>query len=116
MLSRMIPVQFADYGTTFWIPSTVEPSIALIGMSLPALRQLYFKVRGREMPPTTAASSRGSKPTSGMTGSSTHKKTLTSSQDSGHAAGRFYHLDDSDIELRTAAESPPRRSDLPYGA
>ena len=35
----MIPPQFDTYGKTFWIPSQVEPTVALIGTSLPAIRQ-----------------------------------------------------------------------------
>lgn len=38
-MSRLIPPQFDSYGTTFWIPSQVEPAVALIGTSLPAIRQ-----------------------------------------------------------------------------
>ena len=39
-LSRITPPQFDDYGHTFWIPSQVEATVALIGTSLPALRPL----------------------------------------------------------------------------
>lgn len=38
-MSRLIPPQFDTYGRTFWIPSQVEPTVALIGTSLPAIRQ-----------------------------------------------------------------------------
>ncbi|PLB50837.1 hypothetical protein P170DRAFT_311745, partial [Aspergillus steynii IBT 23096] len=41
-MSLRIPPQFDEYGTTFWIPSQVEPSVALIGTSLPAIRQLIM--------------------------------------------------------------------------
>ena len=37
-MSSLIPPQFDHYGTTFWIPPQVEPTVALIGTSLPALR------------------------------------------------------------------------------
>ncbi|MCJ1247588.1 hypothetical protein MMC30_004803 [Trapelia coarctata] len=37
-MSMLIPPQFDQYGTTFWIPSQVEPTVALIGASLPAIR------------------------------------------------------------------------------
>ncbi|KAF2834217.1 hypothetical protein M501DRAFT_1009791 [Patellaria atrata CBS 101060] len=40
-LSLVIPPQFDDYGYTFWIPSQVEPTTAMIGASLPALRRLF---------------------------------------------------------------------------
>lgn len=39
-MSRFIPGTFANYGKTFWIPSQVEPSVALIGASLPGLNHL----------------------------------------------------------------------------
>lgn len=47
-MSMLIPPQFDTYGRTFWIPSQVEPTVALIGTSLPAIRQplisITFKV------------------------------------------------------------------------
>ncbi|KAK7949563.1 hypothetical protein PG988_016202 [Apiospora saccharicola] len=39
-MSRFVPGQFKEYGTTFWIPSQVEPAVALIGTSMPALKQI----------------------------------------------------------------------------
>ena len=36
-MSMLIPPQFDTYGVSFWIPSQVEPTVALIGTSLPAL-------------------------------------------------------------------------------
>lgn len=40
-MSRLIPPQFDTYGVTFWIPSQVEPTVALIGASMPALRHAF---------------------------------------------------------------------------
>ncbi|KAI1479992.1 hypothetical protein F4774DRAFT_380500 [Daldinia eschscholtzii] len=37
LASRFIAGSFDGYGETFWIPSQVEPTVALIGASLPAL-------------------------------------------------------------------------------
>jgi hypothetical protein len=37
-MSRAIPPQWDKYGYTFWIPTHVEPTVAIIGSSLPALR------------------------------------------------------------------------------
>ena len=34
-MSMLIPPQFDTYGVSFWIPSQVEPTVALIGTSLP---------------------------------------------------------------------------------
>jgi hypothetical protein len=42
-MSRITPPQFDDYGRTFWIPSQVEPCVALIGTSVPALRQFFVE-------------------------------------------------------------------------
>ena len=42
-MSMVIPPQFDEYGKTFWIPSQLEPTVALIGTSLPALRTLFTK-------------------------------------------------------------------------
>ncbi|KAL8916331.1 MAG: hypothetical protein Q9172_006351 [Xanthocarpia lactea] len=46
-MSRRVPPQFDTYGRTFWIPSQVEPSVALIGTSLPALRQSILSASQR---------------------------------------------------------------------
>ncbi|MCJ1231630.1 hypothetical protein MMC12_008309 [Toensbergia leucococca] len=46
-MSTLIPPQFDTYGTTFWIPSQVEPTVALIGTSLPALRQSIISATQR---------------------------------------------------------------------
>ncbi|KUI73803.1 hypothetical protein VM1G_09639 [Cytospora mali] len=46
-MSRLIPPQFDSYGVTFWIPSQVEPTVALIGASLPALRAAFLTVAPR---------------------------------------------------------------------
>lgn len=43
-LSRVVPPQFDQYGYTFWIPSQVEPTVALIGTSLPAMSQALMKM------------------------------------------------------------------------
>ncbi|KAJ9193591.1 hypothetical protein DTO166G4_2694 [Paecilomyces variotii] len=47
-MSQLIPPQFDKYGNTFWIPSQVEPSVALIGTSLPAMRQFVVRMREKE--------------------------------------------------------------------
>ena len=46
-MSTRVPPQFDHYGRTFWIPSQVEPTVALIGTSLPALRQSILSVSQR---------------------------------------------------------------------
>ncbi|KAF4625680.1 hypothetical protein G7Y89_g12484 [Cudoniella acicularis] len=43
IMSRVVPPQFDEYGYTFWIPSQVEPTVALIGSSLPAMGQVVVK-------------------------------------------------------------------------
>ncbi|KAF7594712.1 hypothetical protein BBP40_008605 [Aspergillus hancockii] len=44
-MSLRVPPQFDKYGSTFWIPSQVEPSVALIGTSLPAMRHVVVIIR-----------------------------------------------------------------------
>ncbi|KAM7215914.1 hypothetical protein V8F06_008672 [Rhypophila decipiens] len=39
-----IPPQYNQYGKMFWIPTQVEPTVALIGASLPAFLQAYNAV------------------------------------------------------------------------
>lgn len=47
-MPRFVPGQFKDYATTFWIPSQVEPAVALVGTSMPALKQmLVYALSGR---------------------------------------------------------------------
>ncbi|KAK3328243.1 hypothetical protein B0T19DRAFT_442159 [Cercophora scortea] len=43
-LSPFIPAQFDSYGVTYWIPSQVEPTLALICTSLPALKPMLVKI------------------------------------------------------------------------
>lgn len=33
--------QYNSYGRTFWIPTQIEPTVAMIGTSLPALMNIY---------------------------------------------------------------------------
>ena len=44
-MSLLIPPEFDTFGVTFWIPGTVEPTVALIGTSLPAFRQFLSKLK-----------------------------------------------------------------------
>ena len=46
-MSMLIPPQFDTYGRTFWIPSQVEPTVALIGTSLPAIRQPLISITSK---------------------------------------------------------------------
>lgn len=46
-MSRLIPPQFNKYGYTFWIPSQVEPTVAMIGTSLPALGGVFVRAGER---------------------------------------------------------------------
>ena len=46
-MSTLIPPQFDTYGRTFWIPSQVEPTVALIGTSLPAIRQPLISITSK---------------------------------------------------------------------
>ncbi|KAK8024539.1 hypothetical protein PG993_012605 [Apiospora rasikravindrae] len=39
--SMYMPPQYNSYGKLFWIPTQVEPTVALIGTSLPAWLQIY---------------------------------------------------------------------------
>ncbi|KAK3685171.1 hypothetical protein B0T22DRAFT_428678 [Podospora appendiculata] len=53
-LSPFIPAQFDSYGVTYWIPSQVEPTLALICTSLPALKPVLVKI-GRAIGSTVAS-------------------------------------------------------------
>ncbi|KAF2012411.1 hypothetical protein BU24DRAFT_484056 [Aaosphaeria arxii CBS 175.79] len=46
-MSRVIPPQWDSFGYTFWLPSQVEPTVAIIGSALPAYRQHLFHLYQR---------------------------------------------------------------------
>lgn len=43
-MSRVVPPQFDSYGVTFWIPSMLEPTLAMICASLPGLRPALGRI------------------------------------------------------------------------
>ncbi|RYP10039.1 hypothetical protein DL765_008238 [Monosporascus sp. GIB2] len=47
LMSRYIPVQFDNYGVTVWIPGQLEPTLALLGASLPAIYPFCKTIMGR---------------------------------------------------------------------
>ncbi|KAI8632914.1 hypothetical protein F5Y19DRAFT_419466 [Xylariaceae sp. FL1651] len=44
-VSRYIPGQFPETGTDFYIPSQLEPTVALLGTSLPALMKAFGSIK-----------------------------------------------------------------------
>lgn len=103
-MSRLVPPQFDHYGTTFWIPSQVEPSVALIGAALPGLRPLLQTTVERLTTAwsslvTSSAGSRGTPGSKSWSSSGKENKTpdrslLGSEADDGHY-----------IELREPAQA-----------
>ncbi|OTA55079.1 hypothetical protein K449DRAFT_425945 [Hypoxylon sp. EC38] len=47
LMSRYIPVQFDNYGVAVWIPGQLEPTLALLGASLPAVYPLCKRASAR---------------------------------------------------------------------
>ncbi|KAK4248355.1 hypothetical protein C7999DRAFT_31263 [Corynascus novoguineensis] len=43
-MSRVVPPQFDSYGVTFWIPSMLEPTLAMMCASLPGLRPALGRI------------------------------------------------------------------------
>ncbi|KAL2164999.1 hypothetical protein VTH06DRAFT_295 [Thermothelomyces fergusii] len=43
-MSRLVPPQFDSYGVTFWLPSMLEPTLAMICASLPGLRPALGRI------------------------------------------------------------------------
>ncbi|KAL2170266.1 hypothetical protein VTG60DRAFT_5042 [Thermothelomyces hinnuleus] len=43
-MSRLVPPQFDSYGVTFWVPSMLEPTLAMICASLPGLRPALGRI------------------------------------------------------------------------
>lgn len=93
-MSRIIPTQFESYGLTFWIPSVVEPTVGMIGTSLPAFRMLFKK---------TAEKVSTGRISGGGSGGSSRIRAKMTAFGSGPIPfrGRLYsNINDSDIELR----------------
>ncbi|RYO15430.1 hypothetical protein AA0111_g11735 [Alternaria arborescens] len=59
-MSTLVPPQFDEYGKTFWIPSQIEPSVALIGAALPALYPMVQGAMHRVMATISSISSTAS--------------------------------------------------------
>ncbi|KAF2744283.1 hypothetical protein M011DRAFT_195601 [Sporormia fimetaria CBS 119925] len=76
-MSLLIPPQFDEYGTTFWIPSQVEPSVALIGAALPALRPLIQGTVQRIKPVLSSIPGLGSRSDGKSTNASSRSATRT---------------------------------------
>ncbi|KAI0006672.1 hypothetical protein F4779DRAFT_595391 [Xylariaceae sp. FL0662B] len=98
LLSRFVPTQFETYGETFWVPSVVEPTVAMIGTSLPALYQLSKQASQK------LSSNKVSLESSELSGGGKAKgiKVRFSGRARGLGGG-FHSMNDSDIELREAA-------------
>ncbi|OTA98693.1 hypothetical protein M426DRAFT_28203 [Hypoxylon sp. CI-4A] len=94
-MSRFIPGQFDRYGTTFWIPSQVEPTVALIGTSLPALRPYLASASDHfSNLMTSRLSGRLSNPSTGWSRGST--------RETSESQGRFLPItNNSNIELHS---------------
>ncbi|KAH7322481.1 hypothetical protein B0I35DRAFT_425871 [Stachybotrys elegans] len=90
LMSRFVLPTSVSIGITFWIPCQIELSVALMGMSLPAIRQLYFQLRGRQQITTTPRNTADKPSVAGL---------------SGRKSGpwSFSHLQDSDVELNQVA-------------
>ncbi|KAI9687376.1 MAG: hypothetical protein M1822_002419 [Bathelium mastoideum] len=93
-MSTLIPPEFDTFGVTFWIPGQVEPTVALIGTSLPAFRQFLGQIK-----PTLAKVSKAiSSP------SSTPKGTALGSQTGGITVHRNFDVK-QEYELRESNDS-----------
>lgn len=103
--SAYIFPQYDDYGKTFWIPSHVEPTVAMIGTSLPAMLQLYSsasfqfsKVRSY----FTSGSGRGSESgDQNLAGQGSLRYRMAAS-----GSGKFQEIGASQMELRETSSHP----------
>jgi len=102
VMSRYIAGQWDQYGLTFWIPSQIEPTVALIGTSLPALGQVFSQA-SRHLSElwSKRTSSKGSSynETSGVD---------LDSERTGNKKRRLRSLEDSEVELCDVDASPKR--------
>ncbi|KAI5791975.1 hypothetical protein EDC01DRAFT_728534 [Geopyxis carbonaria] len=100
-LSRFIPGQFDRYGYTYWFPAQIEPCIAIIGSSLPAMKVLITATieKSRMGVSKFSAGSNGTSKSSSSRGgpgwplASAHKKQMSDSNEAlAHAAANGYHM------------------------
>ncbi|KAI2769590.1 hypothetical protein F4815DRAFT_489605 [Daldinia loculata] len=98
LMSRFVPTQFEIYGRTFWVPSVVEPTVALIGASLPALYQLSMQTSQK------LSSMKASLESSELSGSGvpSGRKDLFSGR-ARSLGGGYHNMNDSEIELHRLA-------------
>ncbi len=100
-MSTLVPPQFDVYGTTFWIPAQVEPSVALIGASLPGIRPIIRRASDRVSVAWRSTRWPSNSP-SGNSGSTTSRKPQWNAQSSHEpqprlldrdaSAGEYYEL------------------------
>ncbi|KAI5862350.1 hypothetical protein GGS23DRAFT_94859 [Durotheca rogersii] len=102
LMSRFIPVQFDNYGVTVWIPGQLEPTLALLGASLPAVYPLFKSVSGRVATRLSAQHRSSNKPAGSSSGGSGGRPPPRNYDLITFGTPRkFQKLSDSQIELRT---------------
>ncbi|KAI1173281.1 hypothetical protein F4777DRAFT_558322 [Nemania sp. FL0916] len=96
-VSRYIPGQFPETGTDFYIPSQLEPTVALIGTSLPALTKAFgcIKLQLSHLAPSSLFSGITSRRPSDDNDLKSLEKSI----------GETHEKINSQVELRTAASS-----------
>ncbi|KAI1391740.1 uncharacterized protein F4822DRAFT_441030 [Hypoxylon trugodes] len=94
-LSLYVPGQYDSYGRTFWIPATCEPTIALVGTSLPAFRQLVSSIKERYYKGMSFRTE-----SSGIYVNSNGEQTKLVDSQTSSRRGQFVMLRDSNIELQ----------------
>lgn len=100
LMSRYIPVQFDDYGVTVWIPGQLEPTLALLGSSLPAVYPLFKTLSGRVA--TIISKTRSSRPLHSSYNSEQGRRIGQKSYDIvtfGGTPRKFHKLGESQAEL-----------------
>ncbi|KAI0832153.1 hypothetical protein F5Y06DRAFT_189300 [Hypoxylon sp. FL0890] len=101
LMSRYIPVQFDNYGVAVWIPGELEPTLAVIGASLPAVYPLCKTTSARII--TILSSRQGSTPFRPSTsGSEAAARSAQKPYDDRmfKTPGKFQRPSESQIELR----------------
>jgi hypothetical protein len=103
-MSTLVPPQFDEYGKTFWIPSQVEPSVALIGAALPALRPMLQGVMHSVISTMSSATSLSTK-TRDMPGSRAHQQGIQSPERSlmNSKGGTYLELDEA-VSTRSSGQ------------
>lgn len=103
--------QYNDYGRVFWIPTHMEPTVALIGTSMPAMLQVYSAASLQFSKLRSRLSSRGGSDATKSYKEDTAGKNSGSLRFRALETNNFQEISGSEIQLNPMPSFPSMRSD-----